>query len=1420
MQSTIFNLILRTSAFTIMFLFYAFNGSSQGSAFECSSDLYQVVDGNTLKKLDPATGTYSIVGTSDIKYNGAGFNVEDNYIYGIGEGTTLVQIDNEGQALNLGSISDFSAISYSGDLDTAGNWYSFKKSDQTWALNKLDVSVLPPVVQKFNVTELNGEGEAANCADIAYNPVTKKFYGIGGEKLIEFDPFNFTVRVIKNYENDLPGGGYGAVWSDKEGNTYFFNNGTGNIYRASFNNEGEVLSFAFLAVSSPNGSNDGMSCSYAAPVAFPEICNNGIDDDNDGLVDCDDPDCTANAHCTPKLVAEIGSVSQTCYSSIVPFFIRVINNGYADVTGVNIQAQLPEGFIFDSDTLDLGLASTYDNTIRPVNGALSTINWEQFDIEKQDTLVINFSALTNGSISNGNYAYNVTVESNEVEDITGGDNITIDRSTCDNPPVFQCVPAFYQVYKKRGQPNVYGRLNPESGDYTKIALMDHQANGLGFDVVSSMTYGASGKKFIRLADDGNVTYLGLDFEKKCFVGDMDMNGHWFGKVGSNMVKVDVSIPAIVATYTGQGMPGWDMAYNIDGNFYAIHSNQLYTFNTTTNTKSSLGAIVGTVPTSGYGAQWTGSDGFLYASNNATGEIYKINVETRKSQLVMIATSGLRFNDGFSCPTELPAVFDYEYSDYNGFGLASNLIYTQDLGYDNVPDFDGVWLGSKVSYDPADPSNIEANGDSFDDGLSFPTDLKKGTSYDAQIGLNTHKTQKDIFWAMWIDWDNDQNPDNFYSGQENSIGAVSVTQPFSVPEGQTSGKVAVRLRISELLLEKEDLNSHLIGIGEVEDYVFNVTIKELNCENGVDDDGDGLIDCDDPDCAAAQSCTTTTTGTGGEGGLESNDRLSSKIALTQFKRSKAGKLDFDDKTQLPQLVRDNHYGMEQSSSSRGGFDLKAMIPIDVIPQTETFITSPEHLIGITNASEVFAVDVFNGNDRVAAILALQSQNGVYEHTKYVCDRLNGSSILDILSYKIDGENDYIIAKIQLPNGNIEYATSISLRVNEENEFSLESFWNLEFYTKETSFYNFQIWANNTERLVGLVMEIERLANVQSPITSFKMGTRPEVFVNSAKLRGGKLDMQLTNNSGISLLNAHGNISESETETSKRFDQDIELNRDNKEQLSIEVGSAYDLGITLHHEASNMPDVIFLADGAWGTDYDLQEEVQQYEVKPSYHADDEAYWIERDVLINGTVKNSVAVFRAFSPSFRSVDLQEYNQFNFDAAGLGEVEVTLVKSSIQDWADQPRITITLTEEMTQYSFRQKDFSTNADWQDLTMVVFDVKGNTTSNEPFSMNIANTSFGTAVISNVGTDVMESTARAYPNPATDGFNIDFYAAESGDYLFELLDTSGRIVMQQSAHTFSGSNTITVDKLQDLKGIYFYNISINRQQYRGKIILRD
>ena len=58
-----------------------------------------------------------------------------------------------------------------------------------------------------------------------------------------------------------------------------------------------------LTVTDPSGESDMDTCIVSL---FPsgsdiEICDNGVDDDGDGLVDCEDPDCSAAANCNPSI---------------------------------------------------------------------------------------------------------------------------------------------------------------------------------------------------------------------------------------------------------------------------------------------------------------------------------------------------------------------------------------------------------------------------------------------------------------------------------------------------------------------------------------------------------------------------------------------------------------------------------------------------------------------------------------------------------------------------------------------------------------------------------------------------------------------------------------------------------------------------------------------------------------------------------------------------------------------------------------------------------------------------------------------------------------------------------------------------------------------------------------------------------------
>ena len=159
-----------------------------------------------------------------------------------------------------------------------------------------------------------------------------------------------------------------------------------------------------------------------------------------------------------------------------------------------------------------------------------------------------------------------------------------------------------------------------------------------------------------------------------------------------------------------------------------------------------------------------------------------------------------------------------------------------------------------------------------------------------------------------------------------------------------------------------------------------------CDNGIDDDGDGLVDCDDASCSDVGDCEVITppTSGGNEGGLESNNRLSEIINKRNYNRVK--KSYTFNRAKAKRVLKTKMYAKAKGAEVQ----LQDFIPLQIINEEETIESTPEDLLHITNASEIYAVDYMKDDVSIASILALKTENGVYEHTKYICDRLLGAS----------------------------------------------------------------------------------------------------------------------------------------------------------------------------------------------------------------------------------------------------------------------------------------------------------------------------------------------------------------------------------------------------------------------------------------------
>ncbi len=575
-----------------------------------------------------------------------------------------------------------------------------------------------------------------------------------------------------------------------------------------------------------------------------------------------------------------------------------------------------------------------------------------------------------------------------------------------------------------------------------------------------------------------------------------------------------------------------------------------------------------------------------------------------------------------------------------------------------------------------------------------------------------------------------------------------------------------------------------------------------CDNGIDDNGDGLIDNEDPQCNSTR---------GNDGGLESNSRLGAAIAQRNFVKKKEDN-GIEDFT----IFRERAIDPNQKS----GFDMSVFIPSDAIPETTAQITSPDDLTHITNATEVFSADYVHGDRRLATILLLKTENETYEHSKFICDRLDGAQIKDISTLFYNGEQ-LIVAELLQADGNIEYAVSFAAHINERGAH-IENHWLKEHYTIHSEIYNFQIWSNNMQDLIYLIEATFNRINQHTEITSIETSTPPQVFISHGKIANGKLNLYLINKNQSENISIEGK--QSKTELSEALDTklDFNLNKSLRDMISLDMSDIYDIGFRVHTEFGAMDD-LFFADGPWGTEFDENEnKIIEYIIEASDDIkNNSVYSLSRNVSFEAELSSSINVFRGLGPKFRAKNLDNYNNFTFTAKGNTRMNVVMVKEGITLWEDQPRIAIQLTEEEKKYTVKKSQFNiSESGWSDLKMVVFEFVNNEEGTKDVGVDLRNLNFNNGEVPLIGNDIEIGELIVQPNPFSTSTQYFINSEIDTNYSMKLTDSAGRVIESSEGNLVKGLNTFTLNKNNNMTpGIYFIQmISGNGQIYTSRIIM--
>ncbi len=602
------------------------------------------------------------------------------------------------------------------------------------------------------------------------------------------------------------------------------------------------------------------------------------------------------------------------------------------------------------------------------------------------------------------------------------------------------------------------------------------------------------------------------------------------------------------------------------------------------------------------------------------------------------------------------------------------------------------------------------------------------------------------------------------------------------------------------------------------------VPKEDCGNGLDDDGDGLIDCDDMSCSGILQCEVITpVTTGNNGGLESNNRLSQKISQRNFMRTKSSYV-YQSKT-AKKIKKKSNYARK---TSRQG--LQRFIPLEILNNTYAVESSPEDLLNITNADAIVSVDYLRASETVAALLAIETNEGVYEHTKYICDRLLGAEILSISTMDLLGQ-PFIKTQIKHPNGEKETVVSFAVQ-NHPNHFELDSHWNIDAYDPSISHYNFQLWSNNVDDLHALASEILNLLAIQKPITNIRTGKPPVVYVKKGHYSGGQMELTVVNTNQTKQIQLEGGIRKTETEATE--DMVINMSLENSKYLSsvsVETGTFFDAGFRISAGENTTPDDLFVSDGPWGVDaYASSTQIEDFSIqKEERQKEKNAMQLERSVKLKASTAEYVGIYKAFTARFQPVNISNFNTFELSAKGNGLLSVMFLKKNVTQWEHQFKVEMTLSPEKTNYKIPLSSFVNHRGDKlnaiDITTILFTMMSSTGNIEEKELELSDLSFTNndnieRIVTQFNAGRNQSVI-ATSNEMENKLNFSFISDHNGACSIEIYAINGQRKGFYKTATKTGLNVFSVNKQNWKMGVYIVKIKSNTQNYKPtKFIVMD
>lgn len=563
--------------------------------------------------------------------------------------------------------------------------------------------------------------------------------------------------------------------------------------------------------------------------------------------------------------------------------------------------------------------------------------------------------------------------------------------------------------------------------------------------------------------------------------------------------------------------------------------------------------------------------------------------------------------------------------------------------------------------------------------------------------------------------------------------------------------------------------------------------------------------------------------GGSGGIESKT-LGSIIAQRLYERA-TNNLPQETTTPTTSFTKASH-----SLTINGASDLKLgdLIPTSVLGTNKAFVSTPTDLLNFTNATEVLSVDYALNNQVKAVVFATQTFGEVYNHTKPICDRLKGASLLEVKQLTINGIN-LISYKVQQCTGEVEFAINLSAGVKAgRNSISLQSNWFTNNYQTDEKLLNFQVWAVSYEMAANLAKDIINNLQKQGTIQAINANDIPQLYVYKGERKGTKLLLHIANQTTIT--NAVIELKEKATETSIEITRQVPVNITGlgNSTIEIDVQDNYEATLNLFVNGKKV-DMLYLNDGTWALDYNKSNTtIQQFNVTKTsnYIATNNEYDLMRNVQFTASTKDYVTVYKNIGTQCKALPLANYNSLKLiaNATGASSITVTLISSSIINWNEQYQFTINNIEGKKEYAINLNDFKSNKNNQGLkansiTGISFAYNPAKNVNQTMVGEISKARFSEESVPTL--TVQNKTLNIYPNPIQSKQFTAFFTSESDQSVaIRIVEvTTGKTIKTQFLQAKKGNNQVNVQLHTIIaKGYYTISLQADNGKYETKKLL--